>query len=124
MKDITPRNGTDAVIYLRTDISLGDLAQRLSRALDGTIRGHTVEVDDFDVDLIGNDERASGPVDTADEFLFYPYLVEIEWRDRTTSADGMVTAVTSILRELDRIKAEYVTAADFEDRLPRGGRSS
>lgn len=31
--------------------------------------------------------------------------------------------VTAVLRELDRIGADYVTAADFEEALPQSGRT-
>jgi hypothetical protein len=123
MTDIEPLDGTDATIYVKTDVPLHELAERVSRAVGGTLRGHTVKADGLEVDVIGNDDRPREPVDPADEFLFHPYLVEIEWLDQNTPRAEMAAAVATILRELDRLGAEYVTAADFEDELPRGGRS-
>jgi hypothetical protein len=124
MMDIAPRNGIDATIYLKTEFPLPEVAQRLRQAVGGTMRGHTVNAGMFEVDVIGNDDRPRGAVDPEDEFLFFPYLVEVEWLDRATSTAEMVAGITTILRELDRLGAEYVTAADFEHELPRGGRSS
>jgi hypothetical protein len=123
MKEIEPLNGIDATIYLKTEVTLQDVALRLRQAVGGTIRGHTVNAGAYEVDVIGNDERPRGAVDPSDEFLLFPYLVEVEWLDGNTPTAEMVAGITTILGELDRLGAEYVTAADFEHELPRGGRS-
>jgi hypothetical protein len=67
---------------------------------------------------LGRPER----VDPEDAFLCFPFEIEV-FTDDPFDHEALVGDVSTVLDALDRLDVRYVTAADFEDELPRGGRS-
>jgi hypothetical protein len=119
-----PMHGVDTTIHVNSDLALPEIARGIADVVGGTLSGWTVKVGTYEIDVIAYDERPRGEVALEDAFLFYPYLVEIEWVDPEASTAAQVGAVVAIMRALDGLGAEYVTTADFEDELPHHGRTS
>lgn len=114
----------EAEIFVKADCNLPTLSAQLADALAASLRSCTLSLDGYEVDVEANDDRPPSDVDDADAFLFFPYVLEVHWLDRDGPREARVRAVTRILEALDDLGAEYVAAADYEDELPRLGRSA
>lgn len=76
-----------------------------------------VEGRDVEVEIRRNKEAGS-----AEGFLGFPIIAEVHPREGCDE-DSFVEAVATLTSALDAAGYRFVTAADFEDRLPNQGRN-
>jgi hypothetical protein len=120
------RNSLQASVYADTRLTAQEIAACLAQTLRGSVSGARADIviaARIQVDVTQNDERPpSEPVDPGDAFLFFPYVIEI-FTDEAFDQAALIADVSAMLDSLDQLGVGYVTAADFEDELPGGGRS-
>ena len=120
------RNSWQASIYADTRLTAQEIASHLAQALGGTVSGARADIviaERIQADVTQYDRRPpSDPVDPEDAFLDFPYEIEIFTRDAFDEA-ALIADVSAMLMALDRLGVRHVTAADFENELPGGGRS-
>jgi hypothetical protein len=115
-----------ASIYADTRLTAQDIAAGLAQTLRGSVSGARADMviaERVEVDVTENDRSPSSePVDPEDEFLYFPYDIEV-FTDEAFDQAPLVADVSAMLVALDQLGVTYVTAADFADELPGGGRS-
>jgi len=118
---VTGRNTLQATVYVDTR-DVQRVAVRLAARLGGTVAHmKTIVAPTLDLYVVGNDDKTIGLSDE-DAFLTFPCLVEAFTTDIPPD-EAVVSAVANVLAALDELGLRYVTAADFEHELPRGGQS-
>jgi hypothetical protein len=120
--DRLPTAGVET-IYVKSDLPPPEIARQIAVRIGGQLRGWTVSVRGLEIDVVANDDREQGKIDPADAFLFYPYLLEVDWLDPGASTAQKVDDVASIQGALDSLGTEYVAATDFDAELPNARRS-
>lgn len=116
--------GLYCTIYVYATITFEALVRVVARIVDGSVEGRTVSVKGFEIDVVTNedfDERqaAAGRGD----FLYFPYRLEAEEVAPSLDRDSPRELLARLLAGLSEEGFDFVTAADFEDELPNGGRS-
>ena len=113
-----------AKVFVRWDGDADSLARTVAPLVDGQVTDSTVTGAVLDIDVEENEDHdedvaASDP----DRFLYFPFYLDV--LPITSGADpaAIVAAVATLLRGLAEAGAECVTAADYEDQLPGGGRA-
>ncbi len=85
-----------------------------------------VEAPRHDVTVVGAqvevDIRRNSDAGQAPDFLGFPLVAEVYPKDGCRLR-ALIAAVASLNSALDAAGYQYVTAADFEDRLPNQGRN-
>jgi hypothetical protein len=114
-------------IYADTPLTAQEIAAHLAQALRGAVTGagaEKVSAERIELDVAHRDEwPPSEPVDPEDAFFYFPHRIEF-FTEEEFDREALVADVSAVLGALDRLGVRYVTAADFEDELPRGGRST
>jgi hypothetical protein len=122
----TGPNSWQVSIYADTRLTDREIAAHLAQTLRGSLTGarsHIVSAERIDLEVTPNDERPpSEPVASEDAFLYFPYDIEV-FTEEAFNQEALLAGVSAVLGALDQLGVRYVTAADFEDDLPRGGRS-
>jgi hypothetical protein len=115
-----------ATIYTDTRLTARQIAAHLAPTVHGSVSGASADVviaERIDLEVTQFDEWPPlEPVDEEETFLYFPYQLDVftdDWFDQR----AVVADVAAVLGALDQLGVCYVTAADFEDELPRGGRS-
>lgn len=120
------RNSWQGSIYADTRLTAREIAADLAQTLRGSVTGAPADIvsaERIELDVRQSDERRpSEPVDPGDAFSYFPYEIEFFTED-AFDREALVAEVSAVLGALDQLGVRYVTAADFEDDLPRGGRS-
>lgn len=113
-------------IYADTRLTEQEIAAQLAQTLGGSVTGARADIVTaarLDLEVTENDRRPPAePVDPKDAFLYFPYEIEV-CTEEAFDREALVADVWAVLGALDQLGVHYVTAADFEDDLPRGGRS-
>ena len=110
-------------LFVRTDHSHAELLAQLAAALQGDVEGWTIALDDCEIDVRLNDEAsASVRAQNADNFLYFPYTVEVVCDSVGGDVERYVSRVGSIMNTLHQAGMAVVAACDWEERLPGGGR--
>jgi hypothetical protein len=113
-------------IYADTRLTEQEIAAQLAQTLGGSVTGARADIVTaalIDLEVTQNDRRPPPePVDPEDAFLYFPYDIEV-CTEEAFDREALVADVSAALGALDQLGVRYVTAADFEDDLPRGGRS-
>jgi hypothetical protein len=113
-------------IYADTPLGAQEIAGHLAHTLRGSVTGagaSTISAERIELDVMHRDEwLPSEPVDPEDAFLYFPHRIEF-FTEEEFDREALVADVSAVLGALDQLGVRYVTAADFEDELPRGGRS-
>lgn len=106
--------------------SYDDVVRQVERIVGGAARLRTVEGPGLLVEVLPNDEHdATRAAGGAGDFLYFPFLLDVEpGADGGDDADRFLPAVAALLDGLGAAGFDYVTASDFEDALPAGGRSA
>jgi len=99
-----------------------ELAERLAGSLAATVEGGTVVTPILDLDVMSNDDSKRPHEVHEEDFLFFPTVVEA-FTAEARRDEQVIGAVAGVLAALDDLGLRYVTAADFEEDLPRRGRS-
>jgi hypothetical protein len=115
------RTAIQATVYVDAP-DADELAELLESSLGATVEGGTLVTPILDLDVIANDDAKSGGVHEEDTFLYFPSLIEA-FTVEARAEEQVVGAVAGVLAALDDLGLRYVTAADFEEDLPRRGRS-
>jgi len=101
------------------------LVRRVEQIADGSTTFRTVEGRDLVIDVLPNDDsnetRAAGG---AGDFIYFPYVLDVEPASEAGNLDAFRDAVERLLDGLGQAGFDYVTAADFEHLLPHDGRSA
>jgi hypothetical protein len=110
-------------IYVESDLDKAELLQLLARLANGSVHLRTVAAPECEIDVVTNEDfsearNAQGP----DQFLFYPYYLDMEPTPTTTRAH-FIGCVGELLEGLWRSGCKAVAACDFESDLPRRGGS-
>jgi hypothetical protein len=101
------------------------LVRRVEQTADGSTTFRTVEGQELVVDVVPNDDHAeSRAAGGAGDFIYFPYVLDVEPASGATGFDAFRGAVERLLDGLGQAGVDYVTAADFEHLLPRNGRST
>jgi hypothetical protein len=120
------RDSWQGDIYADTPLTPQDIAGHLAQTLRGSVTGASASVvsaERLDLAVCHRDEwPPSEPVDPEDAFLYFPHRIEF-FTEEAFDREALVADVSAVLGALDRLGVRYVTAADVEDDLPRGGRS-
>jgi hypothetical protein len=115
-----------ATIYADTRLTAQEIAAHLAKTRGGSVTGARADIvvaERILLDVAPYDRRPPPvPVDPEDAFLYFPHQIEV-FTEETFDREALVADVTAVLGALDQLGVRYVTAADFEDELPRGGRS-
>jgi hypothetical protein len=121
------RTSWQGAIYADTPLTSREIAAHLAHTLRGSVTGaaaNTISADRIELDVMHRDEwQPSEPVDPEDAFLYFPHRIEF-FTEGEFDREALVADVSAVLGALDQLGVRYVTAADFEDELPRGGRSA
>jgi hypothetical protein len=117
------RNSWQADIYADTPLAAQEIAAHLAQTLRGSVAAHIVQAVHLDLDVMHHDERpATEPVDPEDAFLYFPHRIEV-FTEEAFDREALVADLSAVLGAFDQLGVRYVTAAEFEDELPGGGRS-
>ena len=120
------RDSWHGSIYVDTPLTAREIATHLAQTLRGSVAGagaDIVSAERIELEVAQSDERPpSEPIDPEDAFLYFPYQIEF-FTEEEFDREALVADVFAVLGALDQLGVRYVTAADFEDDLPRGGRS-
>ncbi len=113
-----------AKVFVRWDGDADSLVRTVAPLVDGQVTRRTVTGAVLDLDVEENDDHdedaaASDP----DRFLHFPFYLDVEPTTPGADPAAVVAAVATLLRGLAEAGAECVTAADYEDQLPGGGRA-
>jgi hypothetical protein len=121
------RTSWQGSIYADTPLTAQQIAAHLAQTLRGSVTGPgaaTVSSEHIELDVCHRDEwPPSEPVDPENAFLYFPHVIEF-FTEEEFDREALVADVSAVLRALDQLDVRYVTAADFEEDLPRGGRST
>jgi hypothetical protein len=114
-------------IYADTPLTAQEIAAHLAQTLHGSVIGagaKTISAERIELDVMHRDEwPPSEPVNPEDAFMYFPHRIEC-FTEEEFDREALVADVSVVLGALDQLGVRYVTAADFEDELPRGGRSA
>lgn len=114
-------------IYADTPLTAREIAADLAQTLHGSVTGAgatMISAERIKLDVTHRDEwPPSDPVNPEDAFLYFRHIIEFFTED-DFDREALVADLSAVLGALDRLGVRYVTAADFEDELPRGGRST
>lgn len=120
------RDSWQGAIYADTPLTAEEIAAHLARAVRGSLTGASADVvstEHLDLEVSHRDEwPPSEPVDPEDAFLYFPHVIEF-FTEEAFDREALVADASAVLAALDQLRVRFVTAADFEDDLPRGGRS-
>jgi hypothetical protein len=100
----------------RPDGTLG-VVHEMQVAVGARRSSVTIAGSDVEVEIRRNREVGDAP-----GFLGFPLYAEVHPNDGCSDRE-FIAAVASLVAALDAAGFEYVTAADFEDRLPNQGRN-
>lgn len=121
------RTSWQGAIYADTPLTAQEITAHLAQTLRGSVTGagaDKVGAERIDLDVMSRDEwPPSEPVDPEDAYLYFPHQIEL-FTEEEFDRDALVADVSAVLGALDQLGVRYVTAADFEDELPGGGRSA
>jgi hypothetical protein len=121
------RNSFQVSVYVDTRLGDRELAAHLAHTLRGSLTGggaDIVRAERIDLEVTQNDDRPpSESVDLEDAFLYFPLVIEF-FTEEAFDREALIGDVSAVLGALDQLGVPYVAAADFEDELPRGGRST
>jgi hypothetical protein len=121
------RNSFQVSVYVDTRLGDRELAAHVAQTLRGSFTGARADIvhaERIDLEVTQNDEHPpSQSVDPGDAFLYFPLVIEF-FTEEAFDREALVGDVSAVLSALDQLSVRYVTAADFEDELPRGGRST
>jgi hypothetical protein len=121
------RKSWQGTIHADTPLTAQEIAAHLAQTLRGSVTGagaDIVRAEHIELDVTHRDEwPPSEPVDPEDAFLYFPHAIEF-FTEEEFDREALVDDVSAVLGALDQLGVRYVTAADFEDELPRGGRST
>jgi hypothetical protein len=113
-------------IYADTPLTAQEIATHLAQTLAGSVTGagaNMVSAERIELGVMHRDEwPPSEPVDPEDAFLYFPHRIEF-FTEEVFDREALVADVSAVLSALGQLGVRYVTAADFEDELPRGGQS-
>jgi hypothetical protein len=113
-----------AKVFVRWDGDADSLARAVAPLVDGRVSRRTVTGPVLDLDVDENDDHDEDVVASdPDRFLHFPFHLDVEPTTPGAAPAGVVAAVAALLRGLAEAGAECVTAADYEDQLPGGGRT-
>lgn len=120
------RNSWQGDVYVDTPLTAQEIAAHLAQTLRGSVTGASadlVRAEHIDLEVCDRDEwPPSEPVDPEDAFLYFPHRIEF-FTGEAFDREALVADVSAVLGALDQLGVRYMTAADFEDELPRRGRS-
>jgi hypothetical protein len=121
------RKSWQGTIYADTPLTAQEIAANLAQTLRGSVTGagaDIVRAEHIELEVTHRDEwPPSEPVDPEDAFLYFPHVIEF-FTEGQFDREALVADVSAVLGALDQLGVRYVTAADFEHELPRGGRST
>lgn len=105
--------------------SYEDLVRRVEQIAGGTMALRTVKGPELVIDVVPNDDHdESRAASGAGDFIYFPFVLDVEPASEATGVDDFRGAVERLLAGLEEAGFDYVTAADFEHLLPGGGRSA
>ena len=120
------RNFLQATIHADTRLTAQEIAAHLAQTLRGSVTGarsDLVSAERIDLDATQYDRRPpASSLDPEDAFLYFPHEIDV-FTEETFDQKAVVADVWAVLGALDQLGVRYVTSADFEHELPRGGRS-
>lgn len=94
-----------------------ELSYLISNLTGGILAIKTVCSDDFEIDVIRNDDYNPSGTNDEDGFLYFSHYCEIYRAQNTAKADS-IDLVTTISRNLKAMSVRVVPACDFENELP------
>jgi hypothetical protein len=110
-------------IYVNARVSLDELLAGVATVLGGSLERWTVEAGGLEVSGDENDEFDElCAADGVDEFLFFPYRLEVEPTGRYDD-QGAFDFLVRLLAGLEANDFDFVTAGEVEAQLPNAGRS-
>ncbi len=109
--------------YVDTTMVKSEFEDLLVDALGGEVRNFDIYFSDFSLHVFKNDEYypdllAKDP----NEFLFFPFCVELECENESVSIEAFIDAAKSVFNILKNEDMRTVAACDFEEVLPQKGR--
>lgn len=109
-------------VYLDTSAPFEAVVEQVSRHIGGTAHRSGAEGRILDVYVDENDEHDVVRAEDREEgFLFYPYLLDVDAVAGVT-VDAYRDALDALLQALALPWVRFVTAAEDEEALWRGGR--
>ena len=113
-----------AKVFVRWAGDADSLVRAVASVIDGRVTRRTVTGTVLDVDVQENEAHRDAVAATdPDRFLHFPHYLDVEPTVPGADPAEVVAAVAALLRGLAGAGAECVAAADYEDRLPGGGRT-
>jgi hypothetical protein len=112
-----------ATFYVDSSRPYAGVLQAVAKVLDGEVARWTVETEFLEVDVRSNDDyrspqRASSP----DNFLYFPYTLDVEAVGGNVGLDPFLAAVSKLMIGLAGLGMRVVVACDWEEQLPGRGR--
>lgn len=108
-------------IFLDTDYEKTSVVEMVSKIVDGSVTGSTIETEQAEIFIFNNgdfseEKRNQG----SDAFLYYRYSLDIE---PIEDADERkyIGEISKLLTELWGSGFKAIASCDFEDELPRKG---
>ena len=112
-----------AKAYVDGNIEHAALLQLVAGAVAGDADGWTVVAETAEIDVLANDDaRSNRQEDNLDDFVYFPYALDIEAAATPVPLDDFIKIVSSVMIRLEKEGLRVVVACDWEERLPGGGR--
>jgi hypothetical protein len=116
-------NARFAKAYVDGDVQHARMLDVIADAVDGDVDGWTVEAGGIEIDVRPNEDCRSRQHNTdPDDFVFFPFTLDIETVDEAADLDEFLRVISSVMRRLHSDGMRIVVACDWESQLPGGGR--
>lgn len=112
-----------AKAYIDGDVKHATILNLVADAVDGDVHGWTVEANGIEIDVRPNDDfRSKGRRSDPDDFVYFPFTLDVEAVDAVVDLDGFLAVLSSLMQRLHSERMRVVAACDWESQLPGGGR--
>jgi hypothetical protein len=102
-------------VYLDGDGNAASIKQMIADVLRGNLTRRTIRSETLLIDVFDN--RKAGASESPDDFVRWPYYLEVEPIDPHIKFDSYVSALAFFLNGLRKKGLSVVPSCDFEDEL-------
>lgn len=106
-------------IYIKTELSKEVLLNQIAVAVNGSVIIRTITTENMEIDLVENEDYSSEISNKPDEFLYYPFYLEIDpIVEINFSRQTYIETISKLLKSLWKEAGDAIAACDFEAQLP------